>query len=72
MFPQSDQKIQFICNFGKSLVKNKENNTHTHTLIQNYPDGCSSAERQEPNMKNRLQPTQSLRSDVMSLHKKKC
>lgn len=33
MFPLSQQKIQFICNFGKSLVKNKENNTQTHTHL---------------------------------------
>lgn len=55
MFPHSEQKIQFTCNFGKSLVKNKKQHTH----IQNYPDSCSSAERQEPSMKNRLQPMQS-------------
>lgn len=43
MFPHSEQKIEFICNFGKSLVK-KNKQRKQHTLIQNYPDGCFSAE----------------------------
>lgn len=33
MFPHSEQKIQFTCNFGKSLVKNKKQHTHIYKTI---------------------------------------
>lgn len=32
MFPHPEQKIQFICNFGKSLVKKTKKTTHTHAF----------------------------------------
>lgn len=69
MFPHSEQKIEFICNFGKSLVKkkkNKENNTHLYKTILTVV-----SVQKEPNMKNRVQPTQSLSGDVMSSHRKR-
>ena len=40
MFPHSEQKIQYNCNFGKSLVKKNKQINKTHTPIRNCPDCC--------------------------------